>query len=137
MAQKPEARFVSSIHRYLPKNLHHEGMANPYRSGTPDDWYDGPAGDLWIEYKYSEKIPKRLDLRAQTTSPKLSKLQERWLRARHLNGRNVAVVVGFKEGGVIMRDLEWEKEWSKEDLQKRIKTRKEIAIWITEQVYGS
>lgn len=134
MAQKPEARFVSSIHRLLPKDLHHEGMSNPYRGGTADDWYDGPAGDLWVEYKYSETIPKLLDLRTQTTSPKLSKLQQRWLEARHVNGRNVAVIVGFKEGGVIMRNSEWLEEWTREDLQARLKTRKEIAQWIMEQV---
>jgi hypothetical protein len=102
MNSGPETRFIASIHRRLPKELHWEKMANPYRGGTADCWYSG-KNDLWIEWKYIE-LPKR-----ESTILKLplSALQDDWLRNRWNEGRNVWVIVGCKEGGVRFAEGDW------------------------------
>lgn len=131
MAQKPEARFVTSVNRYLPKRVYTEGMANPYRGGTPDSYYESVSNQIWIEYKWVSRIPKELNLTHSKSKPCLSQLQQRWLRRAHENGVPIAVIVGHRNGGIILPGLTWDTTLTKEDFEKLSKTRKEIAEWIT------
>lgn len=101
-------------------------MHNPYRGGTADVWYSGPDGDLWIEYKYVEKLP-----RSEAIRPDLTPLQKRWLNARHDEGRTVAVILGTPDGGVIYQDKDWSIPQSTEQLEARMVTLRELAKWIT------
>jgi hypothetical protein len=94
VSTKPENQFISGVHRYLP-NVYYEKMNNPYRGGTPDVWYSGALGDLWVEYKYLPKVPKR-----GMIVPALSELQKRWIYGRRKEGRRVHVIVGCSQGGV-------------------------------------
>jgi hypothetical protein len=129
MAAKPENTFRQGVHKYLPSELHHEKMCNPYSSGTPDDWYSGNRGDLWVEYKYLPKVP----LRAEVVPEKLlSPLQLRWLNGRYTEGRLVAVVIGCPEGGVILRDQEWMHSYTAQMFRDRLVPRRDIAQWITQ-----
>lgn len=89
----PENRFIKRVHARLPANIYHEKMHNVYRGGTPDVWYSGKGGDLWIEYKWAEKPGKK--------PPALSELQKRWLRDRHAEGRRVLVVLGHRAGALV------------------------------------
>ncbi len=91
-------------------------------------WYSGPKDDLWVEYKFLDKIPV-----AKEFVPSLSALQSQWLKDRYVEGRNVAVIVGCKEGGVIYTDREWEDPITNAAFKVRIRSRKEIAEWIMEQ----
>lgn len=128
MASKPETNFTRSVHKHLSKT-YVEKMANPYRGGTPDVWYSGHLGDLWVEYKYLQKLPRTAEIR-----PDLSPLQILWLRRRHADGRNVAVVVGCPEGAVVYRDLDWEQGLRPEEFRTRLITRPALAEWIVSQV---
>jgi hypothetical protein len=124
--RKPENTFRSGVHKYLPAALHHEKMSNPYSSGTADDWYSA-GRDLWIEYKWLARCPKISFNLTAGRKPALSPLQQKWLRGRYEEGRNVAVIVGSPAGSVILRALEWELEVSAYDL---VRTQLEIARWI-------
>ena len=115
-------------------------MANPYRGGTFDHWYDGKR-DLWVEWKFIE-LPKRpgtmIDLvtpRGKKMESPLSALQQEWGRARYDNGRSVWVVVGCTEGGVVFStpygDRGWETPLTTEAFSKRLISRKQIAESIT------
>ena len=146
MSSKPETTFVNSVHRHLLNAVHKEGMANPYRGGTPDNYYDasehykpvskgGPIQDLWVEYKFKPKLGLKLDLRDQASRPKLSSLQMKWIRRRHNNGKNAWTICGFPEGGVIMKTPdEWSRTWTREELLAVMKSRREIAECITNVV---
>jgi hypothetical protein len=106
---KPENAFIASVHRYLPTSLYRMKNHNQYNGGIPDVWYSGSNADLWVEYKFIT-LPKRDDTIIDLTSgnnPTLSALQQEWLTSRHAEGRNVAVVVGSKLGGVWLPNLEW------------------------------
>lgn len=126
MSSKPETTFIASIHRRLPRSLHKEKMANPYRGGTADCWYSGDKADQWVEYKYVPKLPVRAPLVAD-----LSDLQKDWLRRRYNEGRNVAVIVGSKDGGIILTDPEaWEAPITAAQCHSWIRPRDEVAQWI-------
>jgi len=136
MAIKPENQFRTSVHKHLPVELHHEKMNNPYGSGTADDWYSGNKADIWIEYKFLPRIPQRGDIWLCNPNVKqsmLSRLQQKWLHDRHVEGRNVYVLVGCSSGGVIMRSLEWEQPIAGHEFVERIASRKELAGWITRE----
>ena len=95
-------------------------MHNAYRGGTPDVWYSGSRGDLWVEYKWIARIPKR-----GTIVPKLSPLQLDWLTKRKAQGRNVLVIVGSPKGAL---SLSLVKSWTKyQYIGERLFTDAELA----------
>lgn len=128
MATGPENRFIKSVHDALHGG-HHEKMANPYRRGTPDVYYSGMLGDLWVEYKFIAKVPKRANI-----LPELSQQQLEWCEARYNEGRNVAVIVGTPKGGVVFRHLEWMSPMSAERFASLLQPKKDIALWIYNQI---
>ena len=111
-------------------------MNNEYRGGTADWWYSGTKKDLWIEYKFLPRVPQRGTVwlcKPDVKKPDLSRLQQDWLRGRHVEGRNVAVVIGCPSGGVVLRDLEWERAFSATEFVSRIQTRNQLADWIKQE----
>lgn len=133
MSSKPETSFTKSIHDKLPpgrKNPYWMKNSNQYTSGIWDCWYSGHSADLWVEYKFIA-VPKRGDT---VIKPELSALQEEWGRQRMAEGRNVAVIVGCKEGGVVFENLEWESEITAAAFKVRIQSRQELADWIIGRV---
>lgn len=131
MARKPETTYISALHKRLPIELHYEKTNNPYRGGMADCWYSGSHGDLWIEYKYIQKLPVRVPV-----EPDVSALQADWLLNRAAEGRNVAVIVGCKEGGVIIRAPAFRDSIPIEEFKQRILSRDEIAAWIISETLG-
>ena len=108
---------------------------NDYTSGVPDVWFSGAKGDLWVEFKFVSKLPSRVPLRPYDL---LSSLQEKWLRERYEEGRNVAVIIGCKRNnhleGFILRDLAWEKDIQPNEFNALILSKSELVAFITEQV---
>lgn len=113
----PENRLIQAVSKLIPSTVYREKMHNPYRGGTPDMWYSGRKGDLWVEWKWSSTQPKLL-------RPALSELQKVWLRGRSAEGRTVAVVVGLPTGCVWFQDA---KKWEKGLSTYRLETKAEIA----------
>lgn len=122
----PENTFIASVHRHLPVGLYHMKNHNQYNGGIPDVWYSGPAGDLWIEYKFIA-VPKRDDTNIIIN---LSELQKNWLRSRFFEGRKVAVVVGCKEGGVWFDGVSWDYTYAVKDFRSLMSDRKELALQV-------
>lgn len=120
---KPENSWRIGCYKYLSPAVYHEKMHNPYRGGTPDDWFSGDARDLWAEVKFIV-VPAR-----DTTviTPNLSPLQLKWLTERHAQGRNCWVIVGCKEGGTILRNP---RDWTgitTREFRQLLMSRKEVA----------
>lgn len=127
----PENSFISGVHsRYLdPLRLYWMKNHNAYVGGIADCWYSGKARksrDLWIEYKFI-KVPAR-----DTTiiKPELSPLQVEWLTSRKEEGRHVAVVVGCKEGAVVLTPAQWE-SITTGVFRQALQTRRALAEFIT------
>jgi hypothetical protein len=132
MAQKPETTFTTSVHKHLPQSLYRMKTHNPYMGGIPDVWYSGNS-DLWVEYKF-EVLPKRETTLIPVT---ISELQAEWLNKRYSEGRNVAVIVGCKEGGVVLTDRAWNSSLNKQDFLGKLMSRQQIAKWIMDRTGGS
>lgn len=129
MASKPETSFIQGVHKHLPRT-YKEKMNNPYRGGTPDVWYSGNKGDLWIEYKCIPRIPIKANI-----LPDLSPNQQIWLSHRHADGRDVLVVVGVaKGGGVIYEHLDWMQPLTSAEFVARLTSKADIAAFILQRV---
>lgn len=131
MSRGPENTFIGSVHKHLPVQLYRMKNHNEYNGGIADCWYSGKR-DLWIEYKFIA-LPKRdttvIDL-VGGKNPPLSHLQQEWLRGRSREGRNVWVIAGCKEGGVIYRGCQWESAVTAADFRPHIQNRKDLAAEI-------
>ena len=79
-----EHNFVRSIHNKLKGKVHIWKINARFANGVPDAWYSGPAGDLWVEYKWGKYD--------------VSALQQKWLTDRHAEGRRCWLVIGSDEG---------------------------------------
>lgn len=123
----PETRFYTAIHRKLPKTLHREKMHNAYRGGTADVWYSGNADDLWVEYKWLAKLPKKSPVRLDKL---LSPLQQRWLSERHKEGRNIVVILGAPTGAWVLEGVSWRQPLDPDTLQANKLTKHEVAEYI-------
>lgn len=133
MSRGPETTFIQSVHRLLPKKVYRMKNHNEYNGGIADCWYDGPVGDLWVEYKFVV-LPKRDSTQVRVD---LSPLQLEWLRDRKFNGRNVVVIVGCKEGGVWLdHPRRWEQDYPAATFRTMIESRQEIADHIVRHTYG-
>lgn len=129
MASTPENKFIASVHRHLPvgrQDPYWLKNNNDYTGGIWDCWYSGRERDLWIEYKFIT-LPKRPKT---AIVPDLSALQIDWGKGRYEEGRNLAVIVGCAEGGIILRDRHWEHPITAEAFRAALLDRKAIAQWI-------
>lgn len=100
---KPENTFIKGIHKLLHPDIYSEKTFNPMRGGTPDCFYMGFAGELWIEYKWVKKFPKTKII------PNLSPLQKAWLMRAWDRGRRPWVVVGSPDGCIALQTpAEWQ-----------------------------
>lgn len=135
MAQKPEAKYKAKVHKHLPEYVYHQGMYTPFSAGTPDHWYSGIEGDLWVEYKWSNSMSQRLRLcNPEVKYPMLTHKQQSWLRNRYNEGRNVAVVFACPEGSFIFVALSWEQPLEKEVFLAKCVDVKDVAQWIEMRV---
>ena len=95
-----EHGFIKSIHRYLHPNVHSWKIHDTYTGGVPDAMYSGPAGILFVEYKYVKNLPKR------ATTPikhSLSALQLQWLERMKVSAK-AALILGVEDTCIILVD---------------------------------
>lgn len=131
MAAKPETTFRLGVEKYLPPSTYKVKMHNMYAAGLADSWYSNCGkGDLWVEYKWLAKLPVRVPIRPYNL---LEQSQVDWLDSRLKEGRNVAVIIGWKDGGVVLTDGGWNHDISVADFVERTMKRKELAEWIGSQ----
>lgn len=105
---KPERNFINRIHRKIKPTLFKQAMGLTSTNGTPDYYYEGSLGAIWVEYKFFPVEPMgQFDLCDTKQKIHLSKLQQIWLERANDNGVDVAVVAGYPKGCVVLLDDEW------------------------------
>lgn len=70
-----EHSFIRSIHRKLPKEIYTWKIHDTYAGGIPDAFYAGPAGILFVEYKYVRKSTAKESLKIPF---EISPVQVQW-----------------------------------------------------------
>lgn len=101
-----------------------------FTAGVADVWYSGTSRDLWSEHKRLVNLPPVLDL---ANIKYLTKLQQKWLRDRYDEGRNISVVVFTADWGhVLLLGMDWDRRIPKREFIQRSRTMKELAQDIKE-----
>ena len=114
MSTLRESNVISNVITKLPKIIHTQSMTFGSRSfnGTPDRYFDGPARDLWAEFKYVDAIPRDRLVGGVDAKKRgcYSPLQFDWMVRRLRNGGNVIGIIGLpNRTAVIQTDpLQWE-----------------------------
>lgn len=126
---KPEGSFITGVHRYVQSYCMKNH--NEYVGGVADCWYSGKKRDLWAEYKFIV-VPKR---DSTMIVPELSPLQLQWLTNRQEEGRHIKVIIGCKDGGVVLdHPMEWATGLTAKVFRERILTRPQLAAHIDDAV---
>ena len=121
-----EHGFIKAVHRLLPPDLYRWKIHDTYTGGVPDAWYAGPAGTLFVEYKYIQTLPKRSTTEIKTG---LSPLQIAWLTRMFNYGVEVAVIIGSNTGAIILVDATWTQPLYLSNFDKPLSNR-EVATYI-------
>ncbi len=95
-----EHSFIKSIHRYLHPDVHSWKIHDTFTGGVPDAMYSGPAGVLFVEYKYIKQLPKRASTPLKHS---LSALQLQWLNRMKVSAK-AALIVGVGDTCIILVD---------------------------------
>jgi len=99
-----------------------------YRGGTPDVWYSGTSSDLWVEYKWIDRVP------LSVVVPDATSLQLGWLIGRQNEGRNVALAVGHPNGIFVSSEPGDWIEVETRDFLARSVSRDEWIGWLIEEL---
>lgn len=124
-----EKQLIAAVHRQLPKTAHHQSMTLGSRSfnGVPDQYYDGPKSDLWIEYKQLKSMPRN-----GIVIGAYSALQLRWMERRYRHSRarqpNVIGVVGLPDRTAVVQFTP--AQWREGAAIGNALSIKEISLWI-------
>lgn len=90
-----EHSFVKAVHRKLPPEVYKWKIHDTYTGGVPDAMYAGPAGLLFVEYKYLKSLPKKPTTPIKTG---LSALQIQWLEQMYVYKVLAIVIIGSPVG---------------------------------------
>jgi hypothetical protein len=104
---KPERNFINRIHRKIKPTLYKQAMGLTSTNGTPDYYYEGLNGALWVEYKWYPEEPEAINVCDTKKKTHLSMLQQNWLMRANTNDVRVAVVAGYPKGCVVLLGKMW------------------------------
>lgn len=123
-----ESGLIAAVNRPLVLYSHSNTGSSMNTNGLPDRYYDGPAGDLWVEFKMLQHMPRN-----STVVGEYSALQLKWMKRRYVYSGfvpNVIGVVGLpNRTAVIQRTPE---EWEGGSHVSVAVPLKEVSIWIQE-----
>ena len=123
-----EHGFIKSVHRSLPTSLYAWKINDKFAGGVPDAFYAGPAGNLFVEYKFMKSLPKRDNTELRLG---LSPQQVLWLNKYHDMNHKVAVIVGCENTALILTNKSWTKPLTRSYYLSNCVPRKEVAGWIS------
>jgi hypothetical protein len=97
-----EKDFINKVHRKLPKEVYRWKINDPYHGGVSDTYYSGPNNHCWIEYKYKENLPAKLNSKIKIN---LSEQQRIWLARQQEHGVFTYAVFGSGDRVYVTEDF--------------------------------
>ena len=122
-----EHGFIKAVHRHLPPEVYRWKIHDTYTGGVPDAFYCGPAGPLWVEYKYI-KLPKR---KTTTVTFGISELQRIWLTNVAQCRQTTLLVVGWAQSAQVFYGPNIKTTSTQDELVQNSYNFKELAALIT------
>jgi len=116
------------VHRHLSPEVYRWKIHDTYTGGVPDVFYCGPAGSLWVEYKYI-RLPKR---KTTVVTFGLSELQLIWLTKIAMYGQTTILVVGWQQSAQVLYGPYITQTTSQDELVNNSLSFKELASLITQ-----
>ncbi|MGB1973325.1 MAG: hypothetical protein ACPHQD_04680 [Vibrio toranzoniae] len=96
-----EHDFIRSIHKKLPSSIYRWKIHDTFTGGVPDAFYMGPAGVVFVEYKYTKKLPAK----PSTNLPvKVSNNQIAWLNRALNSPLKPALIIGHRNKAIIIEN---------------------------------
>ena len=123
-----EHGFIKAVHRHLSPESYRWKIHDTYTGGVPDAFYCGPAGSLWVEYKYI-KLPKR---KTTVVTFGLSELQQIWLTKVAYFGQTTILAVGWEQSAQVFYGPHIQKTATQDELVQNSLIFKELAALITQ-----
>lgn len=120
-----EHSFVRSIHNALHPDVYKWKIHDTYTGGVPDAMYAGPAGLLFVEYKYVKALPKKDETVIRHS---LSALQCAWLERIKVS-TSVALILGVGDTALILTD-DFSTNICKSEYVEQNIPRQDVAPWI-------
>ena len=96
-----EHSFVKAVHRKLPPDVYRWKIHDTFTGGVPDAMYAGPAGLVFVEYKYLKSLPRKPTTPIKTG---LSALQIQWLERMSVYKVLAIVIIGSPQGTAILTE---------------------------------
>ena len=126
-----EKDLYRAIDKMLPKTIHRQSMtgASTTTNGTPDRYYDGPIGDLWVEYKQLSSMPRSGVAKGAYTELQLFWMERRFKNSNRLaHDPNIVGIVGLPNRTAVIQRLPT--EWREGTPVNTAKSLQEVANWI-------
>ena len=123
-----EHGFIKAVHRHLSPEVYRWKIHDTYTGGVPDAFYCGPAGSLWVEYKYV-KLPKR---KSTLINFSLSELQRIWLTKMAGYGQTTLLAVGWQQSAQVFYGLNLQQTARQDELVQNSLNFKGLAALITQ-----
>lgn len=101
-----EHTWIKQFHKLLPKELLIWKINDNFQGGVPDAYYAGPYGDVWVEYKYIHRLPKRPD---SLIDEYPSVLQQKWLEKLNSCGKSTLVIMSSMHNCIILDHIDGQK----------------------------
>lgn len=127
-----EHSFIKSVHRYLNPDVHAWKIHDTYTGGVPDAMYSGPAGVLFVEYKYIKTLPKRDSTILKTS---LSSLQIQWLNRMSISA-HALLIIGVNTKAIILSS-DFPQKISKMRFEEDAVSRQEVADYIYQKTHNA
>lgn len=96
--EKSETTFSRLFHKYINGSIYFEKMSNPYKSGTPDFYYENQSRILWVEHKWITKPWKANREASKICSTASWTHQRHWLIRAHDSLIPVRTIIGIGKG---------------------------------------
>lgn len=94
-----EHGFIKAIHNKVHPDVHKWKIHDTFTGGVPDVMYSGPAGVLFVEYKYIKQLPvKDTTLIRHSLSPQ----QNQWLERMNVSATS-ALIIGVGATAIIIQ----------------------------------
>ena len=123
-----EHGFIKAVHRHIPSEVYRWKIHDTYTGGVPDAFYCGPAGSLWVEYKYI-KLPKR---KTTVVTFGLSELQQIWLTKMAGYGQTTLLAVGWQQSTQVFYGLNLQQTARQDELVQNSLNFRGLAALITQ-----